>query len=140
MTLSPPAALVTLAYAGVHSYFFFYFPLIDMGLFKDRVVAMGKPHCNYSICNFRSCSTLGIYPPVPELAEGGPAYAEFQSWHLISMDSPLSRGMTEPGRFVPRALVTFTSRHRHLRVCGGPVFLLPAHFDSVFFRVIPWLI
>jgi hypothetical protein len=25
----------------------------------------------------------------------------------------------------PRALVTFTSRHRHLRVCGGPVFLLP---------------
>jgi len=101
---------------------------------------MGNPHCNYSIRNFRFCSTLGIYPPVPELAEGGPAYAEFHSWHLISMDSPLSRGMTEPGRFVPRALVTFTSRHRHLRVCGGPVFLLPAHFDSVFFRVIPWLI
>ena len=49
MTLSPPAALVTLAYAGVHSYFFFYFPLIDMCLFKDRVVAMGKPHCNSSI-------------------------------------------------------------------------------------------
>ena len=24
--------------------FFFYIPLIDMGLFKDRVVAMGKPH------------------------------------------------------------------------------------------------
>jgi hypothetical protein len=27
----------------------FYRPLIDMSLFKDRVVAMGKPHCNYSI-------------------------------------------------------------------------------------------
>jgi hypothetical protein len=27
----------------------FFFSLIDMGLFKDRVVAMGKPHCNYSI-------------------------------------------------------------------------------------------
>ena len=39
----------------------------------------------------------------------------------------------------PRALVTFTSRLRHLRECGGPVFLLPAHFPSVFFRVIPWL-
>jgi len=44
----------------------------------------------------------------------------------------------------PRALVTFTSRHRHLRVCGGPVFLLPAHFDSVSllpsvkFRALPW--
>ena len=31
---------------------------------------MGKPHCNYSIRNFRFCSTLGIYPPVPELVEG----------------------------------------------------------------------
>ena len=27
----------------------FYFPLIDVGLFKDRGVAMGKPHCNSSI-------------------------------------------------------------------------------------------
>ena len=27
----------------------FYFPLIDRGLFKDRGVAMGKPHCNSSI-------------------------------------------------------------------------------------------
>jgi len=39
--------------AGAHpvpfSYSFFYFPLIDMGLFKDRGVAMGKPHCNSSI-------------------------------------------------------------------------------------------
>ena len=32
--------------------------------------------------------------PVPELAEGGPAYAEFHLWHLISMESPLSRRMT----------------------------------------------
>jgi hypothetical protein len=31
------------------SYSSFYFPLIDVGLFKDRVVAMGKPHCNSSI-------------------------------------------------------------------------------------------
>ena len=107
-----------------------------MSLFKDRVVAMGKPHCNYSICNFRSCTRFKV----------NFAYAEFHSWLLISMDSPLSRGMTEPGRFAPRALVTFTSRHRHLRVCGGPVFLLPAHFDSVSllllpsvkFRALPW--
>jgi len=46
--------------AGAHptpfSYSFFYFPLIDMGLFKDRGVAMGKPHCNSSICNFRFCT------------------------------------------------------------------------------------
>jgi hypothetical protein len=27
----------------------FYFPLIDISLFKDRGVAMGMPHCNSSI-------------------------------------------------------------------------------------------
>jgi len=27
----------------------FFFSLIDMSLFKDRVFAMGKPHCNFSI-------------------------------------------------------------------------------------------
>jgi len=26
--------------------------LIDVGLIKDRVVAMGKPHCNSSIWTF----------------------------------------------------------------------------------------
>ena len=34
------------------SYYSFFFSLIDMRLFKDRVVAMGKPHCNYSIWTF----------------------------------------------------------------------------------------
>jgi hypothetical protein len=27
-------------------------PFIDVGLFKDRAVAMGKPHCNRSIRTF----------------------------------------------------------------------------------------
>ena len=31
------------------SYSSFYFVLIDISLFKDRGVAMGKPHCNSSI-------------------------------------------------------------------------------------------
>jgi hypothetical protein len=31
------------------SYFSFYFPIIDLDLFKDRGVAMGKPRCNSSI-------------------------------------------------------------------------------------------
>jgi len=30
----------------------FYLPFIDVGLFKDRAVAMGKPHCNRSIRTF----------------------------------------------------------------------------------------
>ena len=29
----------------------FFLSLIDMSLFKDRGVAMGKPHCNSSICS-----------------------------------------------------------------------------------------
>ena len=47
--------------AGVHSYSSFYFPLIDMSLFKDRVVAMGKPHCNYSICNLGEQKGSGLF-------------------------------------------------------------------------------
>jgi hypothetical protein len=35
------------------SYSSFYFPLFNMVLFKDRVVAMGKPHYNSSIRTFR---------------------------------------------------------------------------------------
>ena len=37
----------------------FYLPFIWGSLFKDRVVAMRKPNCNYSICNF--CSTFRAY-------------------------------------------------------------------------------
>ncbi len=41
----------------------FYLPFIWGSLFKDRVVAMGKPHCNYSIWTF--CSTVLKENPVP---------------------------------------------------------------------------
>ena len=42
--------------AGVHSYSSFYLPFIWVSLFEDRVVAMGNPHCNYSIWTFRFCT------------------------------------------------------------------------------------
>ena len=54
----------------------FYFTLINISLFKNRGVAMGKPHCNYSICNFGSCTRFNV----------NFAYAEFHSWLLISMN------------------------------------------------------
>ena len=43
----------------------FYFPFIDMSLFKDRVVAMGKPHCNSSICNFCSINCVSLFRVFP---------------------------------------------------------------------------
>ena len=58
-----------------------------MSLFKDRVVAMGKPHCNYSIRNFRFCTRFNV----------NFAYAEFHSWLLISMDSKQTLRMTGGG-------------------------------------------
>jgi hypothetical protein len=48
-TLFPPGKGPFASLARVSILHHFYFPLIDVGLFKDRVVAMGKPHCNYSI-------------------------------------------------------------------------------------------
>ena len=42
---------------------------IDVGVFKDRVVAMGKPHCNHSNCTFGLWIMRFCYP-VPELVEG----------------------------------------------------------------------
>ena len=71
MTLSPTAALVTLAYAGVHSYFFFYFPLIDMGLFKDRVVAMGKPTATTPFATLDLVQPLAFIPRSLSLPKGG---------------------------------------------------------------------
>ena len=47
----------------------FYFLFIDVGVFEDRAVAMGKPHCNRSICTFRLWNIRFCYP-VPELVEG----------------------------------------------------------------------
>jgi hypothetical protein len=48
-TLFPPGKGPFASLARVSILHHFYIPLIDMSLFKDRVVAMGKPHCNYSI-------------------------------------------------------------------------------------------
>jgi len=76
-------ALVILANAGIHSWFsfyafpchsvanasVFYFLFIDAGVFEDRAVAMGKPHCNRSICTFRLWN-MRFYYPAPELVEG----------------------------------------------------------------------
>ena len=78
-----PFAFVILANAGIHSWFsfyafpchsvanasVFYFLFIDVGVFEDRAVAMGKPHCNRSICTFRLWNIRFCYP-VPELVEG----------------------------------------------------------------------
>ena len=36
----------------VNPWLVFFFPFIDVGLFKERAVAMGKPHCNRSIRTF----------------------------------------------------------------------------------------
>jgi hypothetical protein len=49
--------------AGVHSYSSFYLPFIWVSLFKDRGVAMGKPHCNSSIWTFRSCTYRWLLLP-----------------------------------------------------------------------------
>ena len=48
---------------------FFYLHFIWVSLFKDRVVAMGKPHCNSSIWTFWSIGKLTDRTeiPVPEL-------------------------------------------------------------------------
>ena len=48
-------------------------------------------------------------------------------WRCFFFSSP-------PSSTLSRAIVNFIPRLRHLRVGGGPVFLLPAHFDSVSFR------
>ena len=61
-----PLAIVILVYTGIHPWFSFrvfpcssvanassFFLFIDAGVFEDRAVAMGKPHCNRSICTFR---------------------------------------------------------------------------------------
>ena len=55
-TLFPPGKGPFASLARVSFLHHFYFRLIDMSFFKDRGVAMGKPHCNSSICNFRSCT------------------------------------------------------------------------------------
>ena len=80
-----PLAIVILVYTGIHAWFsfrvfpcpsvanasafFFFFLFIDAGVFEDRAVAMGKPHCNRSICTFRLWNMRFCYP-VPELVEG----------------------------------------------------------------------
>jgi hypothetical protein len=48
-TLFPPGKGPFASLARVSILHLFYFLLIDRGLFNDRGVAMGKPHCNYSI-------------------------------------------------------------------------------------------
>ena len=71
-----PFAFVILANAGIHSWFSFYafpchsvanvssfFLFIDACVFEDRAVAMGKPHCNRSICTFRLCTALLLPGP-----------------------------------------------------------------------------
>jgi hypothetical protein len=47
----------------------FYFLFIDVSVFEDRAVAMGKPHSNRSICTFRLWIMRFRYS-VPELVEG----------------------------------------------------------------------
>jgi hypothetical protein len=47
-TLFPPGKGPFASLARDLNLHHFYFLLIDMSLFKDRVVAMGKPHCNFS--------------------------------------------------------------------------------------------
>ena len=71
-TLFPPGKGPFASLARVSILLHFYFPLIDMSLFKDREVAMGKPHCNSSIWTFRACTRFKV----------NFAYAEFHSWHL----------------------------------------------------------
>jgi len=71
-TLFPPGKGPFASLARVSNLHHFYFLLIDMGLFKDRGVAMGKPHCNSSICNFRFCTFFKV----------NFAYTEFHFWHL----------------------------------------------------------
>ena len=36
----------------VNPWLVFFFPFIDVGMLKDKAVAMGKPHCNRSIQTF----------------------------------------------------------------------------------------
>ncbi|NBT63801.1 MAG: hypothetical protein EBT02_18765 [Planctomycetia bacterium] len=71
-------ALVILVYTGIHAWFsfrvfpcpsvanasafFFFFLFIDAGVFEDRAVAMGKPHCNRSICTFRLWNMRFCHP------------------------------------------------------------------------------
>ena len=85
-----PFAFVILANAGIHSWFsfyafpchsvanasVFYFLFIDVGVFEDRAVAMGKPHCNRSICTFRLWN-MRFCRPVPELVEGSNLHRAF---------------------------------------------------------------
>jgi len=52
----PPPSSPSLKSGGPFFILSFYFPLIARGLFKGEVVAMGKPHCNYSIWNLRFCT------------------------------------------------------------------------------------
>jgi hypothetical protein len=40
------------SFRGYVSSLFFFFLFIDAGVFEDRAVAMGKPHCNRSIYTF----------------------------------------------------------------------------------------
>ncbi len=76
------------------SAFFFSFLFIDAGVFEDRAVAMGQPHCNRYICTFILWNIRFRYP-VPELVEGSNllrafvilANAGIHAWQRISLDS-----------------------------------------------------
>ena len=63
-----------------------YLPFIDAGVFEDRAIAMGKPHCNRSICTFRLWN-MPFHNPVPELVEGWP------SPHALSSPSRMRGSM-----------------------------------------------
>ena len=108
--------------------------LIDMSLFKDRVVAMGKPHCNYSIWTFGSCTRFNV----------NFAYAEFHScasfhWPYETPVPELVEGALPKPYIYTVAYASGSERC----VFWFRVFLLfrvSAYVFSVFFRVIPWLI
>ena len=99
------------------SSFFFSLLFIDVGVFEDRAVAMGKPHCNRSICTFRLWNIRFCYP-VPELVEGSNLHRAF-----VTRPLSLSKGRTS------------TALSLSLRMQGSIL-----GFPSVKFRVRPWYV
>jgi len=78
----PPPLSIYIVFKPIHCVGWvisFFFSFIDEGLIKDRAVAMGKPHCNRSIC------TLLVLHPRPWSTSRGILFLFFLPWLALAL-------------------------------------------------------
>jgi hypothetical protein len=78
----PPPLSIYIVFKPIHCVgwvIYFFFSFIDVGMFKERAVAMGKPHCNRSIC------TLLVLHPQPSSTLRRILLLFFLPWQMFSL-------------------------------------------------------